>query len=127
MIVDLATAADIAQVRADVAAVLQRLDRIEQALPPRMVSMRVAAEALGVDVQTVGNMLDRGDLVGRRAGRRITDCLEAFDKASRAREKWYGKAPSPGGKVTELTEPVERDIVCGPAYPDGSHCPIPKS
>lgn len=31
----------------------------------------------------------------------LTDCLAAFDKASRAREKWYGKALSIGGTVTE--------------------------
>ena len=32
----------------------------------------------------------------------LTDCLAAFDKASRAREKWYGKALSIGGAVTNL-------------------------
>lgn len=32
----------------------------------------------------------------------LTDCLQAFDKASRAREKWYGKALEPGGVVKDL-------------------------
>lgn len=32
----------------------------------------------------------------------LVDCLAAFDKASRAREKWYGKALSIGGGVTDL-------------------------
>ena len=36
----------------------------------------------------------------------LTDCLAAFDKASRAREKWYGKALSIGGGVTSITEDV---------------------
>ena len=26
----------------------------------------------------------------------LCDCLEAFDKAVRARDKWYGIAPAPG-------------------------------
>ena len=29
----------------------------------------------------------------------LTDCLAAFDKASRAREKWYGKELSIGASV----------------------------
>lgn len=27
----------------------------------------------------------------------LVDCLAAFDKASRAREKWYGREPKSGG------------------------------
>lgn len=34
----------------------------------------------------------------------LTDCLAAFDKASTAREKWYGKALRIGG-VKELPVP----------------------
>ena len=32
----------------------------------------------------------------------LTDCLAAFDKASRAREKWFGKELSIGGEVTDI-------------------------
>jgi hypothetical protein len=34
----------------------------------------------------------------------LTDCLAAFDKASRAREKWYGKELSICGGVTSIPE-----------------------
>lgn len=36
----------------------------------------------------------------------LTDCLAAFDKASTAREKWYGKALRIGG-ITELPSLAE--------------------
>lgn len=37
----------------------------------------------------------------------LTDCLSAFDKASTARERWYGKALRIGGvaELSSLAEP----------------------
>lgn len=32
----------------------------------------------------------------------LTDCLQAFDKVSRARERWYGKGLRVGGRIENV-------------------------
>ena len=39
----------------------------------------------------------------------LTDCLAAFDKASRARERWFGKALTIGG----IAEPAQKHYPAG--------------
>jgi excisionase family DNA binding protein len=68
--IELATASDVAELRAEVRGLRDILGEIREALPPRFVSVKDAAKALNCDPQTVVAMLDRGDLAGRRAGRR---------------------------------------------------------
>ncbi len=67
---ELATAGHIDAVLAELRTLRAELAEVREALPPQMISVREAAQRLGVDPQTVAAMLDRGDLVGRRAGRR---------------------------------------------------------
>ena len=68
---ELATAADIAELRVELREVHDLLGEIRKALPPRMISVAEAAKALAVDPQTVRAMCKRGDLAHRRAGRRL--------------------------------------------------------
>jgi excisionase family DNA binding protein len=80
---DLATAADVQALRADIARVRNLLAELREALPPQMISVREASERLGVDPQTVVAMLDRGDLTGRRAGRRRLVDVASMRRAPR--------------------------------------------
>ena len=47
------------------------LAEVRASLPPRMLSVAEAAEAMGVSTQTITAMGRRGDIVVRRAGRRV--------------------------------------------------------
>jgi len=47
------------------------LERIAAALPSTWISLREAAERLGCDPRTVTSMAARGEIVTRRAGRRV--------------------------------------------------------
>jgi len=71
MNVNLVTQEDVLALAAELREQRRLLDEIRHALPPRFVGRKGAAHALGVSEQTVDAMLDRGDLVGRRAGRRV--------------------------------------------------------
>jgi hypothetical protein len=61
----------LAPVLAELAAVRFELAQVRASLPPRMISLADAAEALACDPQTVRAMCDRHELVWRRCGRRI--------------------------------------------------------
>ena len=47
------------------------LAEVKASLPPRFVSLKEAARAMGVDTRTIAAMAARGELVTRRAGRRV--------------------------------------------------------
>lgn len=80
---DLATTAHVDAIMTEFRRLNERLDALEQALPPKMISVRAAADAMDVDPQTVVAMLDRGDLVGRRAGRRRLVDVASMRRAPR--------------------------------------------
>lgn len=68
---ELATTADVAQVLAELAAVRAELAAMAARLPSTWVSLTEAAERMGVDPRTIAAMAKRGELVTRKAGRRI--------------------------------------------------------
>jgi hypothetical protein len=64
------------------------LAEMRASLPPRFVSLKEAAEVLGVDPRTVSAMAARNEVVTRRCGRRIVVdavSLRPTDPASVAR------------------------------------------
>lgn len=81
MISGVATSEDVAAILGELRAVRAELAEVRDSLPPRFVSMAEAAKALAVDVQTIAAMLDRGDLQGRRAGRRRRVDVASLRKA----------------------------------------------
>jgi excisionase family DNA binding protein len=68
---DLATAADVERVMTALADLDAKLDLVLASLPSQWISLREAAKRMGCDPRTISAMLSRGELVGRRAGRRI--------------------------------------------------------
>jgi excisionase family DNA binding protein len=54
-----------------VRAIRAELAEVRATLPPRMLSVAEAAERMGVSTQTIAAMGRRGDIVTRRAGRRV--------------------------------------------------------
>jgi hypothetical protein len=71
MIADLATASDIERVLARQDAIEAKLDRVLAALPSQWLSLKKAAGLMGCDPRTVVAMGERGDIVTRKAGRRV--------------------------------------------------------
>lgn len=71
MIADLATAADIATILAELHAVRAELAAVSARLPSQWLSLHDAAERMGVDPRTIVSMGARGDIVTRHAGRRV--------------------------------------------------------
>ena len=55
---------ELAGLRADLA-------EVRASLPPRMLSVREAARAMGVSTQTITAMAKRNEIASRRAGRRL--------------------------------------------------------
>ena len=85
---ELATTDHVTAVLVKMEALDAKLSRVLAALPPRFISLKEAAGALSVDVQTVRAMCDRGELVWRRCGRRIVvdaSSLRPADPADVAR------------------------------------------
>jgi len=80
---ELATTDHVAAVLAKMEALDAKLDRVLAALPPRSISLKEAARALAVDVQTARAMCDRGELVWRRCGRRIVVDASSLRPADR--------------------------------------------
>lgn len=68
---DLATVGHIDAVLAELREVRAELAAVREALPSRWLNLGEAAELLGVDARTVSAMAKRGELVTRRAGRRV--------------------------------------------------------
>lgn len=68
---ELATGADVAQVLAELREVRAELAQVRAALPTTWLSLRDAAQRMGVDPRTVRAMGERGEIVTRRAGRRV--------------------------------------------------------
>jgi hypothetical protein len=60
----------LAPVLAELAAVRAELAAVRASLPSQWISLRDAAERMGVDPRTVVSMGERGDIVTRKAGRR---------------------------------------------------------
>jgi hypothetical protein len=67
---DVATSADVAQVLAELREMRAELAQVRAALPTTWISLRDAAQRMGVDPRTVAAMGERGEIVTRRAGRR---------------------------------------------------------
>jgi excisionase family DNA binding protein len=61
----------IAPVLAELRAARADLAEVRASLPPRMLSVREAAEAMGVSTQTIAAMAKRNEIASRRAGRRL--------------------------------------------------------
>ena len=70
MTVDLATSADVAAVMLEVRGLRGLVESLAARLPSSWLSLREAAKLMGCDPRTVVSMIQRGDIVGRRAGRR---------------------------------------------------------
>ena len=66
-----AVALALAPVLEELRAVRAELAEVRASLPPRMISLADAAERMGVDPRTIVSMGERGDIVTRRAGRRV--------------------------------------------------------
>jgi excisionase family DNA binding protein len=66
-----AAAVALAPVLAELRAVRAELAEIRAVLPPRFVSLKEAAELMGVDPRTIVSMGERGECRTRRAGRRV--------------------------------------------------------
>jgi hypothetical protein len=61
----------LAPVLEELRAVRAELAEVRASLPPRMISLAAAAERMGVDPRTVVAMGERGEIVTRKAGRRV--------------------------------------------------------
>ncbi|HEX3958083.1 MAG TPA: hypothetical protein VHZ03_15825 [Trebonia sp.] len=61
-----------------------------------MTDLRKALEGL-LNEHSAENASDTPDFI---LAAYVTDSLRAFEKASRAREDWYGHRHAPGGEVT---------------------------
>jgi hypothetical protein len=70
---ELATSADVAELLVELRAVRAEVAALSARLPSAQpwISLRAAAERLGVDPRTITAMGERGELVTRRAGRRV--------------------------------------------------------
>ena len=66
-----ALAVALAPVLTELRAVRSELAEVRASLPPRFVSMKEAARALGCDPRTVAAMGERGEIITRRGGRRV--------------------------------------------------------
>jgi excisionase family DNA binding protein len=75
----------LAPVLAELHAARVELAEIRAALPPRLLSIAEAAECMGISPQTVTAMCKRGELVHRRAGRRLLVSAESIRPADPAR------------------------------------------
>lgn len=67
---DLATAADVHALTLEVRALRTELAAMAARLPTTWVPLVDAAERMGVDPRTVVSAIQRGDVIGRRVGRR---------------------------------------------------------
>ncbi len=81
---DLATAADVERVLARQDALEAKLDRVLAALPTSWLSLTAAAERMGVDPRTITAAISRGEVVGRRVGRRWVVDANSIRPASAA-------------------------------------------
>jgi hypothetical protein len=82
---DLATVTHIEAVLTELRAVRSELAQVRAALPSTWLSLHDAAERLGVDPRTCVAMGERGDIVIRRAGRRVlvdAGSLRPIDRAT---------------------------------------------
>ena len=61
----------LAPVLVELRAARAELAEIRAVLPPRFVSLKEASERMGVDPRTCVAMSERGEIVTRRAGRRV--------------------------------------------------------
>jgi hypothetical protein len=68
---DLATAGDIAALAREVRELRATVAALADRLPTTWMSLRAAAERLDVDPRTLTAMAARGEIVVRRAGRRV--------------------------------------------------------
>ena len=66
-----AVAVALAPVLAELRALRDEVAEVRASLPPRFVSLKEAAEALGVCAWTARRMCAAGELASRRAGRRV--------------------------------------------------------
>lgn len=66
-----ALARALAPVLDELRAVRAELTEVRACLPPRFVSLKETASAIGVDPRTLMAMAERGEIVVRRAGRRV--------------------------------------------------------
>jgi hypothetical protein len=67
----LATSADIATVLAEIRQIRAEMVALSARLPSTWLSLKDAAERMGVDPRTVVAMGARGNIVTRKAGRRV--------------------------------------------------------
>lgn len=70
MIADLATTADVAALAAEIRALRATVESMASRLPSQWISLAEAADHMGVDPRTVTSMIERGEIIGRHAGRR---------------------------------------------------------
>jgi excisionase family DNA binding protein len=67
---DLATASDVAAVLAEVRGLRGELAALAARLPSSWLSLKEAARVLGIDPRTCVAMIQRGQIIGRQAGRK---------------------------------------------------------
>lgn len=75
----------LAPVLVELRAARAELAEIRAVLPPRFVSLKEASERMGVDPRTCVAMSERGEIVTRRAGRRVlvdVASLRPIDRAT---------------------------------------------
>ncbi len=87
---------ELAELRGEVRALAAQVEHLRRALPAQLVSMREAADRLGLSLSTVRRMAKHGDLPCRRMGRSVRVDLavlhpmtddEVAQAAARARGK----------------------------------------
>jgi excisionase family DNA binding protein len=87
-------------VAAEVGPLVERIDRltaiVEELRPPKWLSVDEAAKRLGCSTQTVAAMCKRGDLVHRRAGRRVLISSESLRPTDPAQIAMLARAARAG-------------------------------
>ena len=66
-----AMAAALAPVLEELQALRAEVTEVRACLPSRFVSLKESAKALGIDSRTILSMAARGEIITRRAGRRV--------------------------------------------------------
>lgn len=93
-----ALAVALAPVVTQLRAVRSELAEVRASLPPRFVSLKEAARALGCDPRTVAAMGERGEIITRRAGRRVlvdAASLRPTNRATVAERARSAREPRP--------------------------------